>query len=62
MKEADYIVATNRVKITTAKNMIADVISGDEFGVTKGQRKALLDILYTIEDRLFGMIETEESK
>lgn len=59
MTESDYIIATNRVKITIAKNIIVDVLSGDDWGVSDGQRKALLDVLYTIEDRLFSMIKTE---
>lgn len=60
MKETDYIVATNRVKISTAKSVICDTFPGDNYGISKAQRKKLLEILYALEDKLFDMIETEE--
>ncbi len=62
MKELDYVLVTNRVKITTAKKLIADVLSGDDYGVTDGQRKTLLTILYSVETKLFGMIETDDGE
>ena len=57
MTEQEYTIVTNRVKITNAKNIIADCTAGDDFGISTGQRRALLDILYTIEARLFKKVE-----
>jgi len=57
MTEQEYIVVTNRTRVTSAKNLIADCTAGDDFGISTGQRRALLDILYTIEARLFKQTE-----
>jgi len=65
MTEQEYIVVTNRIRVTSAKNAISGCIAGDDSGISKGQQRALLDILHTIEERLFkkteAMMEYEES-
>ena len=57
MTEQEYIIVTNRAKITAAKNAIANCSTNADSGVSKGQQKTLLDILHTIEARLFRSTE-----
>lgn len=57
MIEREYIVVSNRVRITASKNSIASCTTGEGFGISKGQQRALLDILHTIEERLFKQSE-----
>ena len=57
MTEDEYIIITNRVKITNAKNVISDLYTGDDYGVSPGQKLKLTEILFTIEERLFKKTE-----
>ena len=56
MKEKDCIIATNRVKISIAKQVLADVTSAKNYGVTPEELKDLMIKLGAIEDRLFAMV------
>jgi hypothetical protein len=56
MTEEEYIIATNRVRITMAIRLIGETTTGDEFGVSIGQKHSLTDTLHTIETRLFKKI------
>lgn len=57
MREKEYIIATNRVKVTAAIRHISDLMTGDDVGATKGQQRALIDVLHTMEDTLFKLID-----
>lgn len=57
MNEQEYIVVTNRIRVTSAKNAIGGCSVGDECGISKGQQRVLLDVLHTIEERLFKKTE-----
>ena len=56
MRERDYALVTNRVKVTQAKTAIADTIGGKDYGITKNQRLQLLEMLYSIEQGMFNKI------
>ena len=58
MDEAEYILTTNRVKVSAAKALLADTTAGQAYGLTPGQRTTLLTILNTIEERMFVKIHT----
>jgi hypothetical protein len=57
MTEDEYIIVTNRVKVTNAKRIIAELTTGDECGVSNGQKVKLTAVLHTIEQRLFKKTE-----
>lgn len=57
MTETEYILVTNRAKISTAKYVVMLTTAGDEYGLTEGQRTKLVSILNNAEDRMFKMIE-----
>jgi hypothetical protein len=57
MTEQEYIIITNRVKVSTAKRLIGECSVGDGLGMSVGQQRKLADILHTIEARLFKKIE-----
>ena len=57
MKELEYIIATNRVKITNAIKAISETTHGEDYAISSGQKKVLLGTLHTIEDRLFKLID-----
>jgi hypothetical protein len=53
MKEADYIIATNRVKASAALNLVRDMLPGDDYGVGEYQLSQIHDMLRLLEIRLF---------
>ena len=57
MTELEYVLATNRVRITMALKLINETITGDEYGVSIGQKHSLTNTLHTIETRLFKQID-----
>jgi hypothetical protein len=57
MTEHEYICMTNRVKVSTAKRLIADCTTGDGMGISTAQRNKIYEIMSTIESRLFKTIE-----
>ena len=57
MTEKEYIIATNRVKVTAAIKAISDTTTGDEYGISKGQKVTMVNTLHTIEERLFKLID-----
>ncbi len=61
MKEDEYIKVTNRVNITRAKDALRDVLSGDNYGISKQELSDIDLALRRIEDRLFNLIEVTES-
>ena len=57
MTEQEYIIVTNRVKISMAKTAVNEVLSGDNYGVSDDEKKALMQQLYKIESMLFAKSE-----
>jgi len=57
MTEEEYLIATNRVKISLAKDILADTYKGTEYGVDEDEMRSILSILYRTEERLFAMID-----
>lgn len=61
MKEDEYIKVTNRVNITRAKDALRDVLSGDNYGISRQELSDIELALRRIEVRLFSLIEVTES-
>jgi hypothetical protein len=57
MKKLDYIIATNRVKVSAAMNLISNTTAGDRCGISGAQKLKLLSILTTIESKMFEHID-----
>ena len=53
MTKQEYIVATNRVKVSMSIRMIRDMATGDDSGVSTGQTNTLLGILTSMEEKMF---------
>jgi hypothetical protein len=60
MTEQEYIIATNRVKITIAIAAIRDVLPGDNFGISDKEEGEVMRILCDAEQRLFGLTKIDE--
>ncbi len=60
MKESEYIIATNRAKISLALSALTGVLAGDGYGVSRDEIKDIIKGLYSIESRLFDLIDTED--
>ena len=60
MTEQEYIVITNRVRVTEALSLLKAVATGrpcDEYGMSSAQKKTVQDILFSCESRMFKRIE-----
>lgn len=53
MNERDYIRATNRVKVSIALNVIHDVLSGDEYGISDDDIMQIRMLLAEAQAKLF---------
>ena len=65
MKERDYIIATNRAKITMALGILRDVLPANnvqEYGVMCNEISQIKASLSRMESRLFSMIEIAEEQ
>ena len=62
MEGVEYVIATNRVKVSMALHAMRDTISGDNFGVSDHERTAIVATLYRIEDRLFKIMDEWTTK
>ena len=60
MTEAEYIIATNRVKVTAAIRLIQDMMGGDDYAVSDAELSGALGVLYKMESKLFAAIKLEE--
>lgn len=60
MTDKEYVIATNRVKISMAKDCLQDVISGTEYGVDEEKWRNIIKDLCGIEDKLFKLIKLQE--
>ena len=61
MTETEYIIATNRVKVSMAIHAMRDTLAGDGYGIEDADRADVLNKLYSLEERLFGLIKTSEA-
>ena len=64
MKESQYIIATNRVKVSAALTILRDVLADGKddiktYGVSKDEVQNVCRELRVLEDRLFSMIEVQ---
>lgn len=64
MKESQYIIATNRVKVSAALTILRDVLGGTPedvktYGISDDEVKSICKKLIIIEDRLFSMLDIE---
>jgi len=59
VKEDDYIIATNRVKVTEAINLLRETLSGEKWGISDKAKSDMIGKLCAIEDKLFSMIEID---
>ena len=62
MTEADYLCATNRVKVSAATALIRDVLPGDDWGISDSEHAAILRLLYEAEERLFASVNIESGQ
>jgi hypothetical protein len=59
MTKDEYLIATNRVRISAAKTILFDVSTGDDWGVSGKEMAELLDKICVIEKRLFDLINLD---
>lgn len=62
MTEKQYIVATNRVKVSMALMILRDVLPGDDYGITTNEINQIRKPLTLIEARMFGATEIEQEE
>ena len=60
MKESEYIKATNRVKISAALTLLRDVLTGEDYGISKDDLAKATAPLCEAEEKLFSMIEIQD--
>jgi len=59
MTEIEYIIATNRVKVSTALSIMRDVLAGEEYGISKKDCREITSRLSAAQDRLFASVEID---
>jgi hypothetical protein len=57
MTENEYIIVSNRVKISIAKQAIGDILPGDECGISHKKRTDLIKTITNLEEKMFKIIE-----
>lgn len=57
MTEDEYVIATNRVRITLAIGLLRDTLPGENFGVDDTDRSDIMVKLCAMEEKLFSMID-----
>ena len=60
MEEAEYIKATNRVKVSMALTIMRDVLPGEDWGITPDELSEITRRLRSSEEKLFSLIEITE--
>lgn len=60
IKESEYIIATNRVKISMALTILRDVLPDSEYGITPEELSEVKALLRRHEEKLFSLYETEQ--
>jgi hypothetical protein len=58
MTETEYVTVSNLARVRAALKIIQDITPG--YGVTEGEKKALANQLYDIEERIADTIKTED--
>ena len=63
MTESEYIIATNRVKVSASITILRDVLPGDgeEYGIMKDDLAEIIEKLSSAERKLFSSIVVVES-
>ena len=54
MTETQYIIATNRAKVSMALTVLRDVSPGDDYGITDAKLKEIISRLSQAQDKLFA--------
>lgn len=52
MKEEDYVLVTNKTKISSARKILSDVLPGDEYGIDEKEFRRVVSFLYSTEEKL----------
>jgi hypothetical protein len=60
MTENEYLIATNRVKVSAARTILFDVLPGGDYGITDDELASLLKPLCRIEKRLFDLTKIKD--
>ena len=53
MNEKEYLIATNRAKISMALGIMRDVLGGENFGISEKEVRAITRLLADAEGKLF---------
>ena len=59
MTETEYIIATNRVKVSIALSIMRDVLAGEKYGISKKDCQEIASRLSAAQDRLFALVEID---
>ena len=60
MKEVEYIITTNLVKISYAIYLLNGVLGGNNYGISKEDLSEIVCTLSTAKDLLFKSLEVDE--
>ena len=60
MKESDYILATNKAKVTAALYLMRDVLNG--YGITKSEHINILRLLSKAEAEIYLELDNMEDE
>lgn len=59
MTETEYIILSNRVRISSALATLKDVLAGESYGVSQEEKTNITAPLYDLEQKLFAMTNIE---
>jgi len=60
MTETQYIIATNRAKVSMALAVLRDVSPGDDYGITDAKLKEIISRLSQAQNKLFALYACKE--
>lgn len=60
MNETEYLLVSNKAKVSAALQILSDVQPGKELGITQDELGAITSRLCEAQDRFFSMIETKD--
>ena len=60
MSEYEYMLVTDRVRISNALAILRDVLAGSDYSITQKEKSEVMCLLYKFEDRMFKEIENLE--
>jgi len=61
MTENEYLLATNRAKLSAAICVLGDILPYDEYGISPDEYKSFMEPLYAMNEKLLKSIDLEES-